>query len=237
MVPRRWLLAQVVLLGMLGVFAFPGEGLALRPTFFIQLTASGPSPSPLTMQARAGYVMFTNTDTVTHSFAFANGWCSAELAAGTVTSCGWAPYVGDYQYTVDGTTQADLVVEAVGRSVSLKARSHSIRSGSPLRLHGRLYEANANWSPPSSGSPQPITVLGRPEVCPRFWGCEFHRIAVVRATIHPRTKRAPWGELLWHLRVRPPVSMIFIAEANYQPKGGQFWERASSKPFVVHVRG
>ena len=234
MTPRRWLLAQVVLLGMLGVFAFPGEGLALRPTFLIQLTPSGPSPSALTMFAGEGSVFFTNPDTLTHTFAFANGWCSAELAAGASQSCGIPQYVGDYTYTVDGTTQADIAVEPLARSVSLAARSHSIRRGSVLRLHGRLQ--NAFGSPPNAGSPQPIVVFGRAEPCPRFWGCAYHQIAVVRATVHPRTKRAPFGELLWQLRVRPSTSMTFIAEANYQPKGGQVWEQAWSKPFHVNIR-
>jgi len=237
MVRRRWVIGQVVLLALLGVLAFPGEGLALRPTFIISLTSTGPSPSPLTMAVGEGSVLFTNTDTVTHTFAFANGWCSADLAAGTSESCGIPGYVGDYAYTVDGTTQADLVVETIGRSVSLRARTHSIRSGSVVRLHGRLQEDNANWSPPTAGSPQPIIVLGRPVVCFRVWGCGFHRIAVVKATVHPRTKRAPFGELLWQLRVRPGVSMVFIAEANYQPKGRQVWQQAWSKRFLVQVRG
>jgi len=39
-------------------------------------------------------------------------------------------YVGDYPYAVDGTSQANVVIEAVGRSVSLGARTHSISRGS-----------------------------------------------------------------------------------------------------------
>ena len=63
----------------------------------------------------------------------------------------------------------------------------------------------------------------------------FHRIAVVRAKVHPRTESAPFGELLWQLRVRPRARTIYIAEANSQPSGGQVWQQAWSKPFRVRV--
>ncbi len=232
MVRRRWLIAQLALLGVLALLAFPGAGSALRPAFVISLTPTGPSPAVLKVPAGLGPVWFSNTDTVTHAVAFANGSCSIEVAPGTRGQCpsGFWSFVGDYPYTVDGASQAHLVIEAVGRSVSLLARNHSVSRGSQVKLHGRLQEANSNWSPPSAGTPQPIIVLARPD---RYH--EFHRIAVVRAKVHPGTKNAPFGELLWRLRVRPRAKTIYIAEANSQPQGGQVWQRAWSRPFRVRV--
>jgi hypothetical protein len=232
MVRRRCPIVQLALVAALALLAFPAAGSALRPVFVISLTPVGPSPAVLKVPAGLGPVWFSNTDTVAHTVAFANGSCSIQVAPGTRGRCtsGFMSFVGDYPYAVDGTSQADLVIEAVGRSVSLRARSHAVRRGSQLRLHGRLQEANSNWSPPSAGSPQPIIVLARSD---RYHA--FHRIAVVRAKLHPPTKNAPFGELLWQLRVRPRARTIYIAEANSQPRGGQVWQRAWSKPFRVRV--
>ena len=232
MVRQRRLIAQLALVGVLALLAFPGEGSALRPTFVIALTPAGPSPAALEVPAGLGQVWFSNTDTVAHAVVFANGLCSIEVAPASHEQCtnGFMSYVGDYPYAVDGTSQAHLVIEAVGRGVSLGARSHSINRGSQLRLHGRLQEESSNWSPPGAGSPQPVIVLARPD---RYHA--FHRIAVARTKVHPRTKNAPFGELLWQLRVRPRASTIYIAEANSQPQGGQVWQQAWSKPFRVRI--
>lgn len=231
MVRHRWLIAQVALVGVLAVLAFPGAGSALRPQFVISLTSSGASPAVLTTAAGGlGPVFFSNTDTVAHTVSFANGSCSIQVAPNSRAQCPgvFMDYAGDYAYTVDGKSQAQLVVEAVGRSVSLTARSHSVGRGSQLGLQGILQDANS--SPPSSGSPQPISVLARPD---RYH--PFHRIAVVRAKLTPRSKAAPLGELVWQLHVRPRARTIYIAEANYQPEGGQVWQRAWSQPFRVRV--
>jgi hypothetical protein len=223
---------QLALVGALALLAFPGASSALRPTFVISLTATGPSPTLLDVAPGLGQVWFSNTDTVPHTVDFANGLCSLQIAPGGREQCAsdFMSYVGDYPYTVDGTSQAGLVVEAVGRRVSLGARSHTIHRGNQLRLHGRLQEENSNWSPPSAGIPQPIIVLAR-----HSGHQPFRRIAVVTAKVHRPTKGAPFGELLWQVRVRPQRHMIYIAEANSQPKGGQVWERAASKPFRVRV--
>jgi hypothetical protein len=232
---RLWWIALVTLAGLLAVLAIPADGSALRPVFVISLTATGPSPAVLQVPAGLGPVQFSNTDTVTHAVAFANGSCSIEVAPGSGGQCtnGFMnSYVGDYPYIVDGTSQAHLVIEAVGRSVSLGARSHSINRGSRLRLHGRLQEENSNWSPPSAGTEQPIIVLARHD---RHH--PFRRIAVVRAKLHPTPKSHvhPWGELIWQLHVRPRARTVYIAEANSQPQGGQVWQQAWSKPFKVLV--
>jgi hypothetical protein len=235
MVRRRWLIGQLALVAMLGVLVFPAASSAVRPIFVISLTPSGPSPAVLSVPAGLGSLLFRNTDTVTHTVVFSDGSCSIQVAPGTDKQCpgnlSFPSYVGDYAYTVDGTSQAQLAVEAVGRSISLEARSHAVHSGSQLRLHGRLQEENSNWSPPSAGSPQPIIVLARPD---RHHA--FHRIAVVTAKWDRlKTNSAPFGRLLWQLHVRPRAMAIYIAEANYQPRGGQVWQRAWSKPFRVHV--
>jgi hypothetical protein len=65
----------------------------------------------------------------------------------------------------------------------------------------------------------------------------FHRIAVVRAKLHlPKGGNPLLGKLLWRLRVHPRAKTIYIAEANYQPQGGQVWQQAWSKPFRLRVR-
>jgi hypothetical protein len=233
MVRRRWLIGQLALVGALALLAFPGASSALLPTFVVSLTPTG--PSPMVMREPAGYppVLFSNTDTVTHTVDFANGLCTLQVAPGSRDQCSTASlsYVGDYAYTVDGTSQAQLVIEAIHRSVSLRARVHTIDRGSRLTLHGRLQDVQYG-SPPNSGSPQPIMVLARPD---RYHA--FHRIAVVRAKLHlPKGANPLLGKLLWRLRVHPRAKTVYIAEASYQPQGGQVWQQAWSKPFRLRVR-
>jgi hypothetical protein len=200
---------------------------------FIQLTPTGPSPAVLTIPAGL-YPVWFNNDTVTHTVVFANGLCSIQVAPGAIGQCtnGYGGgYVGDYAYTVDETFQASIITVADSRSVSLNARRHTIRRGSALRLHGRLQDYDL--SPPGAGPEQPLIVLARHD---RYH--PFRRIAVVRAKLHPTPKSHvhPWGELIWQLRVRPRTHTIYIAEASYQPPGGQVWQQAWSKPFKVLVR-
>jgi hypothetical protein len=233
-VRRRCLIAQLALVGVLALLAFPGEGSALRPIFVISLTPTGPSPAVLSVPADLGQVWFSNTDTVTHTVVFADGACSLQVAPDTrswCTSDAFWDYVGEYAYTVDGTSQAQVVVDPVRRSVSLTARSHAISRGSLLRLHGRLREENSNWSPPSAGVPQPIIVLARTDS-----RHAFHRVAVVRAKLHHAANGSPLGELLWQLRVRPRARTTYIAEAKSQPPGGQVWRDSRSSLFTVRVR-
>ena len=232
MVRRRWLIARLALLGVLALLAFPAAGSALLPMYAVSLTAAGPSPA--TLKLPAGYnAQWSNTDTVTHTVVFANGLCSIQVAPGSRGQCtsNFTSYVGEFPYTVDGTNHAELVVEAIPRSVSLRARSHTIEQGSRLTLNGTLKDIQYP-SPPNAGSEQPIIVLARPD---RYHA--FHRIAVVRAKLHtPKGPIDPFsGRLLWRLRVHPRAKTIYIAEANYQPQGGQVWQRAWSRPFRVRV--
>src|SRR5712675_86824 len=161
MVWRRWLIAQVALVGVLAVLALPSSGSAFSGVA-IFLTANGPSPVVLTLGA-GGYPIWFNQDTVTHTVAFANGRCSLQLPPGNgFVGCPTGFYVGDYPYTVDGTIQASIVVAADGRTVTLGARSHRIDRGSVLALHGRL--AVGTGGPPAFQGPrQPVIVLARPD--------------------------------------------------------------------------
>jgi hypothetical protein len=233
MVRRRSLIVQLALVGVLAVLAFPTAGSALLPTTTISLTATGASPAVVNVPAGWPAPTWVNTDPVTHTVVFANGLCTIQVAPGSSGRCSssFTSYVGDFPYTVDGTSQAHLVVEAIPRSVSLRARSHSIDRGSRLELHGRLKDIQYP-SPPNSGAPQPIVVLERPD---RHHA--FRRVAVVRAKLFRPTKNHPFGELLWHLRVRPRARTTYVAEANYQPRGGQVWRDARSSLFTVRVHG
>jgi hypothetical protein len=203
--------------------AFPAAGSALDARF-IALTATGPSQTTLTMPA-GQYPVWQNRDTVSHSVVFANGLCALQIAPGAFAQCdnGFSGYVGRYAYTVDGTMQASVDIVAAGRSVTLAARSHGIARHSSLTLHGTL--ADWNLSPPGPGIPQPVVVLARHDR-----RHAFHRVATVMAKVRG-------GQLVWHLRVRPRARAIYVAEANFQPQGGQVWQQARSRPFKVRLGG
>jgi hypothetical protein len=226
---RIWrLIAQFALVGAV-ILAFPSAGSALSAAS-IALTPTGPSPAVLTIPAFM-YPVWVNQDSVTHTVTFANGDCSVQVAPGAIGQCtkDFSSGVGDHAYTVDGTAQGSVVFAAVGRTVTLGARSHRIDRGSVLTLHGRL--AVQTGSPPAfQGRRMPVTVLARPD---RYH--PFHRIAVV--TAKPRRSRNPGNaHSVWRLRVRPRARTIYIVEANSQPAGGEYWQQAWSKPFRVDIR-
>jgi hypothetical protein len=228
MLRRKWLLAQVALLGVLAMLAFPSSGSALA-ALFISLTPTGPSPATLTISG-TGYPVWINQDTVAHTVTFANGKCSVQVAPGEIGQClnGFSNGLGNYPYTVDGTAQASIVVAPDWRTVTLGAKSHTIDRESVLTLRGRL--AVGTGSPPVFDGPrQPVTVLARPD---RYH--PFHRIAVVTAKPHHSSNPGN-AHSVWQLRVRPRAHMIYIAEANSQPAGGQYWQQAWSKSFRVRV--
>src|SRR6476660_703812 len=115
MMVRRWRL--IVLVGTFVVLALPSSSSALSAVL-VSLTPSGPSPSTLTIRAGA-YPLWANSDTVTHTVTFANG-CSMEVAPGAVGQCSdLGRVVGDYSYTVDGTTHASVKVTPEWRGVTL----------------------------------------------------------------------------------------------------------------------
>jgi hypothetical protein len=229
MTRRRWLIVQIALLGTLGALAFPGEGSALVGTSYISLTSTGPTPSALTIFVVHSAVVFNNTDTVTHTVAFANSSCSGDVAPSASLECAVPYNVGDYAYTVDGTTQASVTVAPEPRTVTLKAKHHGFRLGSKVRLHGSL-AANEIGAPPTVQGPRmPVSVYARAHG-QHLW----HRIAIVNA--RPFKKPHYPAHSAWVLWVRPHAQTTYMVEANSQPKGGQFWENAQSKPLDVYVR-
>jgi hypothetical protein len=226
---RRRLIAGFALVGVLAVLVFPAAGSALIQQYVVTLTSTGPSPAVVTMPA--GYpLVFENTDTVTHQVTFAKGLCSIDIKAGSTARCNGnvGSYVGDYDYTVDATSQAQIDIQEISRSVSLRAKRHSLRRGAHLTLHGGLQDTQFPF-PCGTGPSQRIIVIARP-----YLGHPFHRVAVVRAVRH-QPKRG-CAELLWHARIHPRSSMTYLAIASYQPHGGRVWQRARSTPFRVNVR-
>lgn len=225
---RPWLLAQVALIGVLAVLALPSSGSALVAFVPIYLTANGPSPAVETVGVLE-YPVWVNQDTVAHTVVFADGRCSLQVPPSSgFVGCPTGFAAGTHPYTVDGTTQASLVVTPDRRTVTLGARSHKIDRGSALMLRGKL--AVGTGSPPVFEGPRmPVTVFARSDR-----RHPFHRIAVV--TAKPlRAKNPGKAHSVWQLRVRPGKNKIYIAEANSQPKYGQYWQNAWSKPFRVRV--
>lgn len=230
MMRRHWLLVQVALVGVLAAFALPSSSSALLAQIPIYLTATGASPSVQRLPAGQASVRWVNQDTVAHTVTFANSACSMQIAPGDSGTCSnlFPGPAGDYAYSVDGTGQASIEVIAMARNVTLLASSHTIHRGSELRLHGDL--AVAQTSPPIVEGPlQPVIVLARHDR-----RHPFHRIAVVTARAH-RPRNLANAHSVWQLRVRPRASTIYIVEANFQPPGGQYWQRAWSKPFRLRV--
>jgi hypothetical protein len=229
MVRRPRSIAVGALLGVLAILALPASGSALLMPIPIFLTANGPSPAVATIPAGL-WPTWVNQDTVTHTVTFANG-CSIQVAPGDSKRCPNGFSVGQYPYTVDGTAQASIVVTPMGRTVTLEARRHAIARGSELLLRGKL--AIAQLSPPTCEGPRmPVIVLARPD---RYH--LFHRIAGVTAkpVRQRRVCNPAKSHSAWHLRIRPRARTIYIVEADSQPASGQYWQRAWSKPFRIHV--
>jgi hypothetical protein len=224
MAPRRRLILQIVVLGGL-ILAFPSTGSAFSGAPVV-LTASGPSPVVLTIPTGM-YPYWDNHDQVTHTVTFANGLCSLQLAPGAYGQCQFPLLVGQYPYTVDGTIQASVVVNALPpATVTLTARGHTLPRAAQLRLHGTL-----GWStccgPPVFGPIHvPIAVLARPD---RYH--PFQRLATVRSET-----RSADGRLVWKLSLRPNAKTIYIAKLTYQPQGEQGRRTAWSRPFKVTLR-
>src|SRR5438067_2341772 len=138
MVRRRWLIAQLALVGVLALLAFPAAGSAFAGVP-IALTATGPVPAVQTVST-VTYPLWINQDTVTHTVAFANGSCTIQVAPEASAGCpeGFSNGAGDYAYTVDGTAQASVVVQLAGRTITLGARTQKIAGGARLTQHGQL---------------------------------------------------------------------------------------------------
>lgn len=220
---RWWLIGLVAVFGAV-ILGFPSAGSALRPTWEISLTPSGPSPSVLNLPVGGGYLYWINEDEVTHTVTFANGLCSFQLAPGArgVCSTGWPfPSAGQYPYTVDGTFQGSVIVSLNPRTVTLTAKRHTIKEGGRLLLHGMLdFPVD---SPPIVESKMPVTLLARHN--------SHHPFKRVAMTAKWRKRQA--SGFPWKIYVRPRRTTIYIAEAT---SGADYWQPAMSRPFKVVVR-
>jgi plastocyanin len=212
---RSWLLiAGVALVGVLAALAFPSAGSGLVSSELISLTSSGPSPSTLKMDA-GRYLLFSNTDSVTHSVVFANGLCSLTVTpgerVGPASSVNGSQHpdcddnfsfcVGSYAYTVDGKFPGTLETMPAYRAVTLRARTHRIRRGERLTLHGRAMWDNNATSLATQAAFQVIVLA-------RYAGSHtLEPIATV--AISPGDASG-----LWHLKVRPGIATTYIAELN-----------------------
>lgn len=231
-----WLIAEVALVGVLAALASPSAGSAYISSYPVSLTATGPSPS--TSKIDAGrYLLFDNTDSVTHTVVFANRLCSLTLSPGEHAGPGnevgpdnpncshnFTFYVGRYAYAVDGTFPGTVETMPAFRSVTLKARTHRVLRGERLTLHGKVMWDN-NATSLATKVPFPVVVLAR------YAGSHgFKPIATVSL--------GPAGDAsgLWHLKVRPGVATTYIAEVNGQLPEGRIWHRAASRPFAIRMR-
>lgn len=215
-------IALLGLVGVVAVLAFPGESLGLSAVF-INLTANGPSPTETTISAGM-YPFWHNSDQATHSVAFADGRCSFQLAPGASGQCPTGFDVGRYTYTVDGAIQATLVVAALAPdTVTLTAKSHALRHGARLRLHGTLTLSECCVPPPARAW-VPVVVLARHDRHHPFRRFARGATATTHGAGYP-----------WSLRVRPGSTTIYIARLTYHPTGEQGSRVAWSRPFRVRV--
>jgi hypothetical protein len=224
-----------------GLFAGPSNSAASNPyckfvgPCGITLTGTGPSPSKLTMHALRG-LYFINQDSVTHTVVFANGLCSLAVTPGEQENGGdgaycksdFTAYVGTYAYTVDGKFPGTVVTTPIRRSVTLTARTHTIRSGARLTLHGMV--APPGWryhvsNPPGWKHNVTVTVLARPD--------GQHSFRPV-ASVNPRLLTTVPGR--WLLTVRPEATTTYIAKVTSQLPQGQIWTNAKSRPFRVRIQ-
>jgi hypothetical protein len=235
---RSWLLiAEVALVGVLAALAFPSDGAGYISSHPVSLTATGPSPSMLTLRG-GEYMLFDNKDSVTHTVVFANGLCSLTVAPGEQvgpgngvngsepTNCmtNFPFYVGSYAYTVDGKSPGTVETMPAYRSVTLTARTHRIRRGGRLMLHGQVMWDN-NATSLATKAPFPVIVLAR-----NAGSHAFKAIATVTMGGFVDIRD------VWHLKVRPGIATTYIAEVNGQLPGGRIWKQATSRPFTVRMR-
>ena len=222
MMVRPWrLLAQVAAVGAL-ILAFPSAGWAPVAFIPISLTPTGPSPASLTIVIGDGVPVWQNVDTVTHTVTFAGGLCSLQVAPGQIEHCPTFPWqVGQYAYTVDGSVQASITFLPEFRDITLTAKSHTIRPGAHLLLHG-LLSYGTGPIPPGPFTDMPVMVLARPDRHHPFQ--EIATAATGRLASH--------GGWPWWLGVHPTKTTIYIAEEPTDP----LLQNATSKPLKVVVR-
>lgn len=222
---RCWRLIALALVGGL-LLAFPSASSAGGIAAVIQLTPSGATPAALTLVLGEEGLVWQNSDTVTHTVTFANGLCSIQVPPGETLGCPIPWQVGQYSYAVDGTMQASITFVPQSRSVTLTARSHMLRRGAHLRLHGLLdYGTDIATC---CFTDMPVMVLARHD--------RHHPFQQVANAATGKLGAGGTNGWPWWLDVHPKTTTIYIAEVNYQPDSGQAWQNATSKPFKVVVR-
>jgi hypothetical protein len=135
--------------------------------------------------------------------------------------------VGEYAYTVDGTMQASITFVPQGRSVTLTARSHELKLGAHLRLHG-LLDYGTGGRRPCCFTDMPVLVLARHD--------RHHSFKQVANAATGEFGAGGTNGWPWWLDLHPKTTTIYIAEVIYQPDTGQAWQNATSKPFKIVVR-
>jgi hypothetical protein len=207
----------------------------------VTLTATGPSPSRMEMPA-GSVLFFANSDSVSHTVVFADGHCSVTLTpgegfdatqrVGPDGAChdNSSLYVGSYAYTVDGKFSGTVVTTPVHRVVTLTARTHMIRGGTRLILHGLVNPEGWIYrvsDPPGWRDSGSVVVLARHNS-----KHPFRPIATLKRGL---MKKIPWQHR-WRLTVHPGVQTTYIAKVTSQAPQGQIWTKAKSRPFTVQIQ-
>jgi len=226
-----------------GLFAGPSNGAPAAGVCskgplpcWVYVTATGPSPSSVVKEAGLTS-SFVNTDSVTHTVVFANGLCSLTLPPGEDAGRGCEPdftlYVGTYAYTVDGKFAGTVVTTAISQSVTLTARTHTVRHGTPLTLHGRISWFDNNPDLPQE--PFRVIVLARRGGRPGFAHIAGGRVWSSKG--RPTDLLGPVS-YRWKLKVNPRVETTYVTKVTEQPPyaEGQIWSDAESRPFTVRIR-
>ena len=189
-------------------------------------------------------LFFANPDSVSHTVVFADGRCSLTLTPGEgfdeTAKVGpyWAChdtssfYVGSTAYTMDGKFSGTVVTTPVHRVVTLTARTHMIRGGTRLILHGLVNPPGWRYrvsDPPGWRDYVSVVVLARHN--------SKHPFRPI-ATLNPglMTKDSGSWQQRWRLRVHPDAPTTYIAKVTSQLPQGQIWTNATSRPFTVWSR-
>lgn len=242
-------LLALLVIAMLAAAASPSDG-STDPCVDVHyahvcvaLTAIGPSPSTVRMYPISDVLIFVNQDSVVHTVVFADGDCVLDVPPGeppvNESHCvdhghgQWPLYVGSYAYTVDGKFPGTVDVAGFPRSVSLTARTHTLRLGGQVRLRGQLTLTNP------SGGPGLCAFSGRHVYSPVVRVLDrhdsnhpFQRIAMF--SLRLRGQSSSQGcDYPWHLKVRPGLRTTYVADSKLS---ANLWKPATSKPFTVRVR-
>lgn len=223
---RSFLVVAIAVTVTAAALGCASDGSALIGVTTVVLTATGPSPKVARMTAAQTILEFVDHDSVPHRVVFANGRCTLDVAPGEpteiATGVNACPFTkaGRYAYREDGRLPGRVDIRLAPRSVVLTARTHVVRRGTRLTLHGSVTFASA--SPPLAKAPFPVVILARHDRTR-----PFRRIATLVA------RRGNDGLLVWHLRVRPGIRTTYVAEVTGRSR---IWRKARSGPFTVRVR-